>query len=63
MEGVSLLLNLAVSVWLLLGLACVVCYWVHPLERYFERMLRYWLVMTLVIAALAGLMRFVRMEE
>lgn len=63
MEGVSLLLNLAVAVWLLLGLACLVCYAVHPFEKYFDRVMRYCLVLTVVIAALAGLMRFVRMEE
>lgn len=63
MDGVSFLLNLAVSVWLLLGLACVVCYAVHPFERYLDRMLRSVMVMTVVVCALAGLMRYVRMEE
>jgi hypothetical protein len=63
MDGVSFLLNLVVAVWVILGVACVVCYWVHPLEAHFERMLRYTIFATVVILALAGLMRFVRMEE
>lgn len=65
MDGISLLLNLAVVIWLLLGATVFACWYVPIVGRhlYFEQVFKYFLVATAVILALAGLLRFVRMEE
>jgi len=65
MDGVSLLLNVTVGIWLFLGLHCLACRYVPAYGRQFytDLALKYFLVLTALILALAGLMRFVRMEE
>ncbi len=65
MDGVTLLLNVTVGIWLFLGLHCLACWYVPAYGRafYADRDLKVFLVLSAVILALAGLMRFVRMEE
>ena len=65
MAGITLLLNLAVVIWLLLGLLGFACWASQTVSctLYHDKILKYFLVTTAVILGLGGLLRFVRMEE
>lgn len=65
MDGLTLVLNVAVAVWMLLGLICLVEWYLPSFGRYFYLgcVIKFFFIATAVILALAGLLRFVRMEE
>lgn len=61
MMGTIALLNLTVCIWIVLG--ALVAYGYMRRSLYSDRFLRYCLVCTGVLAVLATLLRYVRMEE